>query len=210
MCGMTLATEIGRSLGKGACHDIPGGASAADVIDGRECTREIVRLTVGRRRGGGEADTRGTRGECRQQGQRLEADHDRRMYGGSGVERIREKEQVEFAALRRLRNPQQQWEILGSRLRLRQAPAGHMMPGAHDVDTEMHLTGRLSHRAAPFEKRKGTYNDNIAQATAVYFRMHRSNRAAGRGRSSLTSHDRLAIFDPWVNRLDRDIDERLD
>jgi hypothetical protein len=25
----------------------------------------------------------------------------------------------------------------------------------------------------------------------VYFRMHRSNRAAGRGRSSLTSHDRL-------------------
>ena len=71
------------------------------------------------------------------------------MYGGSGVERIREKEQVEFATLRRLRNTQQQWKILGSRLRLRQAPASHMMPGAHHVDAEMHLTGRLNHRAGP-------------------------------------------------------------
>src|SRR3954453_2708060 len=120
---MTLATEVGRSLGKGSCHDIPGGTSAADVIDGCKRTREIVRLTVGRRRGGGEADTGGTRGERREQGQRFEADHDRRMYGGSGVERIREKEQVEFAALGRLRNTQQQWKILRSRLRLRQAPA---------------------------------------------------------------------------------------
>src|SRR6476659_7708113 len=146
---MTLATEVGRSLGKGSCHDIPSSASAADVIDGCKRTREIVWLTVGRRRGGGEADTGRTRGERREQGQRFKADHDRRMYGGSGVERIREKEQVEFAALRRLRNTQQQWKILRSRLRLRQAPASHVMPSAHDVDAEMHLTGRLNHRAGP-------------------------------------------------------------
>src|SRR3954452_12083304 len=106
MRGMTLATEIGRSLGKGSGHDIPSSASAADVIDGRKRTREIVWLTVGRRRGGSEPDAGGTRGERRQQGQRFKADHDRRMYGRSGVERIREKEQVEFAALRRLRNAQ--------------------------------------------------------------------------------------------------------
>src|SRR3954454_4549211 len=108
MRGMTLATEVGRSLGKGSGHDIPGSASAADVIDGCKRTREIVWLTVGRGRGGGEADTGRTRGERREQGQRFEADHDRRMDGGSGVERIRDKEQVEFAALRRLRDAQQQ------------------------------------------------------------------------------------------------------
>src|SRR3982074_1731410 len=109
---MTLATEVGRSLGKGSCHDIPGGASAADVIDGCKRTREIVWLTVGSRRGGGEADTGCTRGERREQGQRFKADHDRRMHGGSRVERIREKRQAEFAALRRLRNTQQEGKIL--------------------------------------------------------------------------------------------------
>src|SRR3979409_1319675 len=133
---MTLATEVGRSLGEGPCHDIPGSAPAVEVIDGGKCTREIVWLTVGSRRGGGEADTGRTRGERREQGQRFKADHDRRMYGGSGVERIREKEQVEIAALRGLRNTQQQRKILRPRLRLRQAPASHMMPRAHDVDAE--------------------------------------------------------------------------
>src|SRR3954471_12132672 len=127
---MTLATEVGRSLGKGSGHDIPSSASAADVIDGCKRTREIVRLTVGRRCGGGEADTGRTRGDRREQGQRFEADHDRRMYGGSGVERSREKQRGDFAALPRLRNTQQQGEILRPRLRLRQAPASHMMTSA--------------------------------------------------------------------------------
>src|SRR4029077_16963063 len=124
---MTLATEVGRSLGKGSCHDIPGSASAADVIDGCKRTREIVWLTVGSRRGGGEADTGRTRSERREQGQRFKADHDRRMGGGSGVERIRGEEKAEFPAPRRLRNTQQQRKILCPRLRLRQAPASHMM-----------------------------------------------------------------------------------
>ena len=143
---MTFVAEICRGLGKGSGHDIPAGASPADMVDRCKRAREIVGLAVGCRCGSGKTDMGCARGKRREKGKRLETDHDRRMRVRPRVERVGEKEQVELATLGGLRDLQQEWKVFGAGLRLRKPPAGDMMSGTHDVDAEMHLLGCLNHR----------------------------------------------------------------
>ena len=65
------AIILGRGCKPGG-HDVPGRAAVADVINGRELAREVVRLGVGRRRGGDQPNPAGCRGERRQHGNRFE------------------------------------------------------------------------------------------------------------------------------------------
>ena len=74
-----------------------------------------------------------------QQRDRLEPDHDGGVDVSTGIQRVGQKEEVEFAALRSAGDSLQQSEVLGTGLCLRQPPATDMMAAAEREDTEMHL-----------------------------------------------------------------------
>ena len=60
-----LDAEIRAGRGVGGGHRVPGGAAAADVVERGERARQMERLAVGGRGGGGKADPAGRGGERR-------------------------------------------------------------------------------------------------------------------------------------------------
>ncbi len=113
---LVVHAEIERRVGVGRRHQVPAGATVADVIERGEAPRNRIRRFEGGGRGGDQAEMLGHHGECRQQGQRIE-----RRHRGAALQRrhrhvqhrqvIGHEEGVEPAALQGLGVLHQRLEI---------------------------------------------------------------------------------------------------
>ncbi len=109
-----FAVEVACLLVRPGGDDVPRGAPAADVIQGRVFSRNVERLVVAGRRGGNEADMTGVRRQRGHQGQRLELGNPARaalrafrLIAGAHTHAVGQEHQVEAGAFRGLRGAQE-------------------------------------------------------------------------------------------------------
>ena len=140
-----LDPEIRAGRGVGRRHRVPGGAAMADVIERGERARQMERLAVGGRGGGGEPDPAGRHGERGEHHQRLETRDLRRVPVLAAGQAVGEEHHVELGAFGGHRLPHQMRQVLAAGVRAGIAPAGHMMSCALQEHAEMHLSVWLGH-----------------------------------------------------------------
>lgn len=152
MWRMLLEIEVcGRRIGRGR-HDVPAHPAAADVVDGGEQPREIIRLVIGGGGRGDEADLFGDGGQGRQHGDRLQP-----VAGGItdiGVQhrRIGKEDGVQLCRLG-LAGDILVEPYIGDaeRLRLGVAPGCFMMSARIDEGVKNQLLGFSAHGDEPFQ-----------------------------------------------------------
>ena len=138
--------------------ELPAGAAAAHVVDGRDRLGHVERLRVGRRDRRHQADPAGPGGEpCRDQGG-VETPPQGRGPGGLQRERVVDHDEVERPALggvHQVLEPFGVEEALG--LRAVGAPGGRVGAGVAEVDAEVQGPGRRGacHGRGPFMSRGG-------------------------------------------------------
>ncbi len=143
---MLVEAEIERGIGIRRRHEIPSGTAAADMVERRETSGDVIRRVERGGRGCNESQPFRDRGQRGQQRQRFERGH--RVAMLERVERhvehrevVGHEERVEAATLERLREALQMREVeVGIGIGARIAPCAGMNGGRTHKSAEAKLT----------------------------------------------------------------------
>ena len=142
MVGMN-ASEVAPAGGGRRGNRIPSRPSAADVVERGESPRHGEGLAVGRRHGRAESDILGGHGDCREHGQRLEADRIGRVIVKACGQTIPDEQQVEKTALCNIGDALDNAQILKTRVGARIAPPGRVVSRAQNEDAKVHFLAHV-------------------------------------------------------------------
>ncbi len=95
-------TEVIGGAAEPGGHHVPTGAAAADMVQGGKLARHLVGLGVADGHGGDQADIRRQRGQCRQNGQRLETVEVMRAGFGMDMQAVGDEHKVKFGGFGQL------------------------------------------------------------------------------------------------------------
>ncbi|CUI61657.1 Uncharacterised protein [Achromobacter xylosoxidans] len=146
-----VQVEVLRLALAAGSDQVPARAAAADVVERGELARHVVRLVVGGRNRGDQADFLGHGGQRRQQRQRLEVvaargARQRRQVGVAHADRVGQEDGVELGGLGATRQLGVMAEIdrrVG--LGVGMAPGGDVVAGLHQEGAELDLARGTGH-----------------------------------------------------------------